>query len=88
MHEKSEKLLTYCKGDVSFHFDVSIQGRKKSIELSVTTKHNTYHAKAGSEDFYASVDMVIGKVMRQVKKHRQKMKSHRNYTWEQDVEAA
>ncbi len=89
--EKVDKLMPHCRGEVNAHFDISIQGRKKSIELTFKTKLNTYHASASSDDYYLSVDIVVNKVLRQVKKHRQKLKMHKKYAvapTQEDYEAA
>ena len=88
INEKVEKLSVYCRGQVHVHFDISKQGRKKFTELTFKTKLNTYHAQASAESYYASVDMALNKVLKQVKKHRQKLRMHKNYAMNQEREVA
>ena len=88
IEEKIEKLIPHCRGEISAHFDISIQGRKKAVEFHFKTKLNSYYSKAFSEDYYLSVDVAVNKVLRQVKKHRQKMRLHKNYAVSAGREAA
>jgi putative sigma-54 modulation protein len=88
MNEKIEKILVFCKGEVNFHFDVSLQGNLKRVDLMIHYKNQSFSGKALSDDFYTCVDMAVSKVMKQIKKQREKMKAHRNYVWKSDIEEA
>ncbi|MCB9026173.1 MAG: ribosome-associated translation inhibitor RaiA [Bdellovibrionaceae bacterium] len=88
IYEKVEKLSTYCRGHVVVHFDISKQGRKNISELTFKTQLNTYHAQASSDNFYSAVDLALTKVLKQVKKHRQKLRMHKNYALNPEREVA
>ena len=88
INERVEKLSLFCSGNVQVHFDISLQGRKKYSELTFKTKLNTYHAQASADNFHASIDMALNKVLKQVKKHRQKLRMHKNYAMNPEREVA
>jgi putative sigma-54 modulation protein len=88
LYEKMEKLLPHCRGELNVHVDISLQGKTKVVDISLTTQLNSYHSKASSNDYYISADMAVNKILRQVKKHRQKLRMHKNYAAQTDQEAA
>lgn len=88
IHDRVEKLSVYCRGHAVVHFDISKQGCKKFVELTFKTSLNTYHAQASSENYYTSVDLALSRILKQVKKHRQKLRMHKNYTLNPEREAA
>ena len=88
INEKVEKLSMYCRGHVHVHFDISKQGRKMITEINFSTKLNNYHAQASADNFYSSVDQALNKILRQVKKHRQKLRMHKNYAMNHERDAA
>ena len=86
--ERTEKLNSFCRGHASIHFDISKQGRNKLVELTFKTNLNIYHAQGISDNFYSSVDLAISRILKQVKKHKQKLRVHKNYAINADKEAA
>lgn len=63
---------------VDVHVVLSVQKFHHQCEITVHANGITVHAKHESEDMYASIDGVIDKLNRQLKRYRAKMQRHQS----------
>lgn len=72
--EKLKKLEKYFDSkDIKATVNVSIKNSEQSIEISIPTKMFTLRAEERSKDLYTSIDLVIGKLERQITKNKEKL---------------
>lgn len=78
--EKTERLKRHFDNLISAHFVLHLEKLQHSAEatISVGGRTNPIHANAEAEDMYAAIDALIDKLDRQVRRHKDKVTSHRN----------
>lgn len=80
--EKADHLRKYFRGDVEVNWVCSVDKNFHRSEVNVHAGHNYFHAKAENSNLYKTMDEVIAKVERQVrrknKKLNDKIHSHSN----------
>lgn len=74
--EKSEKFKKYFAGRVSVAWSFSAERELRHVHCHMTGDHMDYFAEAHSEDMHASIDMVIDKIEKQIRKHKEVVKDH------------
>lgn len=76
MDDKIDRLQkfddTLMTADVTF----TVEKRDQIVEVTLKTKGQTLNAVHKSEDMYASCDMIFEKLERQLRRHKEKLKSH------------
>jgi putative sigma-54 modulation protein len=74
--EKSEKLTKYFSGRINVVWNFSMERELRHAHCHITGNHIDYFAEAKSEDLYASIEMAVAKLDRQVRKHKEVVKDH------------
>ena len=74
--EKSEKLATYFQGKISVTWNFSVEKQDHVTHCHLVGNNMDYFAEASSEDMYASVDLCIDKVEKQLRKHKEIVTDH------------
>ena len=76
IEEKLSKLSRYFENpeDVTVKVVARIKGLEQTIEVTVPTKKYTLRAEESHNDFYSSVDLVLDKLEKQIRKHKAKLK--------------
>ena len=77
-----------CLDKVKQHFDkvidvdvvLSIEKRRQLAEINLHANGLRINAKESSDDLYTSIDAAIGKVDRQVTKHKDRIRRHQPRT--------
>ncbi len=59
------------------HVTLSLERYLHQADINLHTGHFHVRGKDKSEDMYASIDMAIDKIERQLKKHKDRLKNHR-----------
>jgi len=73
-----EKFENYFKPIIALHVIMSVvKPYRHSAEMTIQTPDALFSAISHSEDMYASVDLVVEKIKKQLKKHNEKIKKHR-----------
>lgn len=79
LETKLEKIDKYFQGkDLEAFVNIEIKNLDQSIEVSIPTKYFTIRAEERSKDLYSSIDMVIDKLERQIRKNKTKIKQKYN----------
>ena len=74
---KANKFMKYLIEPVDIHIVLRIEKIRQIAEVTIQSKSFTGHALEESQDMYTSIDKVISKVETQVRKHKERVKTHR-----------
>lgn len=71
---KLSKLEKYFSDDVTVHVTAKVYPNKQAkAEVTIPSKAVTLRAEETSDNWYASLDLVVDKLERQIRKHKTKM---------------
>jgi putative sigma-54 modulation protein len=77
INKKIEKVGTYYEDirsiDVYLRLEKDAEKDNKTVEVKINMNHNPIFAKEHSSTFEAATDMVLDKLVAQVKKHKEKL---------------
>lgn len=76
--EKLNKLERHFDHITSIHVVFDVEKLNQIVEASIMIAKGELHARSESEDMYASIDSLIDKLDRQLIKHKEKIRDHRN----------
>ncbi len=74
--EKLERLEKHFDHVNNVHVILSIEKQRQKSEATVNVSGATLFADSTGEDMYASIDAMVDKLDRQIKKHKEKLKDH------------
>lgn len=71
---KLNKLEKYFSEDVTVHVTAKVYPNKQAkAEVTIPSKEVTLRAEETSDNWYASLDLVVDKLERQIRKHKTKV---------------
>ncbi|PRR80779.1 Ribosome-associated factor Y [Clostridium liquoris] len=73
VEKKLEKLDKYFNPDVEAHATLSVQKNRQTIEVTIPFNGVILRGEESNEDMYASIDLVVDKLERQIKKQKTKL---------------
>ncbi len=76
--KKLSKLEKYFSPDVEAHATLSVQKNRQTIEVVIPFNGVILRGEESTEDMYTSIDLVIDKLERQIRKQKTKLQK-RNY---------
>lgn len=76
VNEKMEKLERHFDKVSNTHVILSIEKNAHKAEATVHMSGNDIFAESQEPDMYAAIDSLVGKLDRQVKKHKEKITNH------------
>ena len=76
VNEKMEKLERHFDKVSDTHVILTVEKLVQKAEATVHMSGNDIFAEAHGDDMYASIDALVGKLDRQVKKHKEKITNH------------
>ena len=76
VNEKVGKLEKHFEKVSNTHVILSVENVRQKAEATVNMSGNSIFAEATADDMYASIDALVDKLDRQVKKHKEKLKNH------------
>lgn len=62
---------------VDVHVVVGVEKQRHKVEATIHVAGNNIHAHSDHDDMYAAIDLLVDKLDRQVKKHKEKVTNHR-----------
>jgi putative sigma-54 modulation protein len=74
---KLAKLEKHFDNMTDIHCILTVEKLVHKAEATVYVGGGTIHADSIEEDMYAAIDMLVDKLDRQVKKHKEKVTDHR-----------
>ena len=76
---KLEKLERHFDKVTNVHVILGVEKLRQKAEAQVNIKGNQLFAESVHEDMYASIDDMIDKLDRQVRKHKEKITDHHRH---------
>lgn len=73
IQEKVSRLEKYFDGDVEVKVVISAKGKEQKVEVNLWRGKYDVRAEETKEDLYASIDLVVDKLDRQLKKYKDKI---------------
>lgn len=80
VHEKFEKLERHFDHITNTHVILTIENGRQKAEASIHVNRGNLFAEVEHDDMYAAIDILIDKLDRQLKKHKEKLTNHKNTT--------
>lgn len=74
--EKSDRFKKYFAGRISVSWNFSVERELCHAHVHITGNHMDYFAEAQTEDMRGSVDIVMDKIEKQLRKHKEVVKDH------------
>jgi len=78
VNDKLEHLKHSFDHVVDVHVVLTVEKYRQRCEVTIYANGVTIHAKAETDDMYASIDTVVDKLNRQLKRYRSKLHRHQN----------
>ena len=75
--EKVDKLKKYLIEPVDIHIVLRVEKIRQIAEVTLTSKSYRAHAVEESPDMYTSIDKVVTKMERQIRRHKERVKDHK-----------
>jgi len=76
VEEKLERLEKHFDHVNNVHVILTVEKLRQKAEATVHVNGASLFADATGEDMYASIDSMVDKLDRQIKKHKEKLKDH------------
>ena len=77
IHSKMTRIERHFDHVVDIHVVLGVEKLRQKAEATIHVAGNNIHAESENEDLYAAIDLLIDKLDRQVKKHKEKLTNHR-----------
>lgn len=74
--EKVEKITRHFDHVNNTDVVLSVESIRHKAEATISAKGATIHASSTCDDMYAAIDAMVGKLDRQVIKHKEKLTDH------------
>lgn len=75
--DKVEKFKKYLLDPVDIHVVLSVEKIRQIAEITVSSKNYRTHAVEESQDMYTSIDKVVSKLERALRRHKERVKNHK-----------
>jgi putative sigma-54 modulation protein len=75
--DKFNRLERHFDGITAIHVVFDVEKLRQIAEATITVTKGEVHASSESEDMYAAIDTLVDKLDRQLIKHKEKLKEHR-----------
>ena len=81
IYDKMKKIEKFFIKPERIHFILAVEHNRNDsnniAEITLTENGNQLTAQEKANDMYAAIDMAIGKIERQLKKYKEKIKNHK-----------
>jgi putative sigma-54 modulation protein len=74
--EKSENFAKYFRGRITVTWTFSVDKHLKVAHCHLVGNNMDYFGQAETSDMYGSIDVVLEKIERQIRKHKEIVKDH------------
>ena len=78
--EKVQRIHKYLRRPIEAHVILAVEKQRHIAEVVVTANHVNITATEETDDLYSAIDLAMGKVERQAKRHAAKYKEHKGGT--------
>jgi putative sigma-54 modulation protein len=74
--EKSARLAKYFRGKISMTWTFTVEKQGRIAHCRLAGNRMDYFGEASTEDFHASIDQVVDRIEKQLRKHKEIVKDH------------
>ncbi|MEK7690614.1 MAG: ribosome-associated translation inhibitor RaiA [Bdellovibrionota bacterium] len=74
--EKSEKLKKYFDGKIHVTWNFAVEKQSQIAHCHLVGNHMDFFGEAATEDLYASIELAVSKLEKQLKKHKEIVTRH------------
>ena len=74
--DKSERLRKFVSDQTELHWIFFVEADRHVADLRVQGPHIDYFAQSKTSDLYLSIDEVVDKLEKQLRKHKEMLKDH------------
>jgi putative sigma-54 modulation protein len=78
VHDKFERLERHFDHITNIHVVLTVEKDRQRAEATIHVNRGNLFAEAEQNDMYAAIDILIDKLDRQLKKHKEKLANHKN----------
>ncbi|MBI4949596.1 MAG: ribosome-associated translation inhibitor RaiA [Deltaproteobacteria bacterium] len=78
--EKTDRLGKYLFDPIEVHWVLSVEKIRHIADCTIVANGVTTKAQGDTQDMYSAIDMVLEKLEKQVRKHKEKVKDHKPHT--------
>lgn len=75
--DKIKKALRFTDKVIDVHVIMSLEKYLHWVEMTFNLEGQTIFAKEASADMYSSIDQAIAKIVKQLQRYRERLKSHK-----------
>lgn len=86
VESKAGKLSRYHRKLNTVEVILDVEGDKPSVEIVVSAKRTVFVASHRGEDMYACVDECLDKIRQQLRRHKDRLRSHQGPSHRQSFE--
>jgi putative sigma-54 modulation protein len=76
---KMTRIERHFEHVVNIHVVLGVEKQRHKAEATIHVTGNNIHAGSEHEDMYAAIDLLLDKLDRQIKKHKEKLTNHREH---------
>lgn len=76
INKKFGRIAKHSDHITTIHIFLSVSKRAQAAEATIHIPGHEVYAKAESEDMYKTIDLLLAKVVRQLDKYKEKLKTH------------
>jgi putative sigma-54 modulation protein len=77
VEKKLERIGRHFEQLIDVHCVLTVEKLRQKAEATLHVSGSSIHADATEEDMYAAIDLLVDKLDRRVKKHKEKRANHR-----------
>ncbi len=75
--QKSQRLEKYLGEPAEIHWVLSVEKIRHIAEATIVAKDLSIKAQEETEEMYSAIDLLVDKLEKQVRKHKEKVKKHK-----------
>lgn len=75
--EKTQRLSKYLVEPIEVHWVLSVEKIRHNADATIVANGISVKATEATQDMYSAIDMVMDKLEKQVRKHKEKIKDHK-----------
>lgn len=86
-HDKLLRLEKYLDAVIDAEVVMTVEKFRHKAEVLISSDGLKIKAEEETEDMYSAIDMVVDKLEKQIKRHREKQKAHKGNSGKRDIPA-
>lgn len=85
--EKTDRIRKYLTEPIEVHWVLSVEKFRQIANVTVAANGVTIKGEEETADLYSAIDMVMGKIEKQVRRYKEKIKNHKTNNFVKPISA-